>query len=100
MTSKKAQFKFNLGDRVAERPKNHGMLATRAEVQDVIIKNRFQRYGTVVEVFDKRIANGRIQKMLRIQWDHLKSPMDHAQMRICPIEELQTLTKQFIVSGE
>lgn len=100
MTSKKSQFEFQPGDRVAERPKNHGMVATRAEVQDIIKKNRSQRYGTVIEVFYKRISNGRMQKMLRIQWDHLKSPMDHAQMRICPVESLQTLTKQFIVAGE
>lgn len=100
MTSKRSQFEYKQGDRVAERPKNHGMVATRAEVQDVIVRNRSQRYGTVVDVFYKRISNGRKQKMLRVQWDHLKSPMDHAQMRICPVEELQSLTEKFIVPGE
>jgi len=100
MTFKKSQYEFQPGDRVTERPKNHGMIATRAESQDIIKKNRSQRYGTVIEIFDKPISNGRKQKMLRIQWDHLKSPMDHAQMRICPVDSLQFLTKQFIVAGE
>lgn len=100
MTSKKAQFNFKPGDRVAERPKDHGILATRASVQNVIVKNRTQRYGTVVETFYKRISNGRKQKMLKIQWDHLKSPMDHAQMRICPVSELNRLMKEVILAGE
>lgn len=99
-TAKTSQFEYKPGDRVAERPKDHGLLATRPEVHHIIVKNRTQRYGTVVEVFYKRIANGRRQKMLRIQWDHLQSPMDHAQMRICPIEELDRLTKQTLVAGE
>lgn len=100
MTNKSSQFNYKPGDRVAERPKDHGLLATRAEVRDIIIKNRTQRYGTVVDVFYKRIANGRRQKMLKIQWDHLQSPMDHAQMRICPVEQLNRLTKETLVAGE
>jgi hypothetical protein len=45
-------------------------------------------------------ARGAQTKFLLIQWDHLQSPTDHAQMRICPIDQLDQLTKEVIVPGE
>jgi hypothetical protein len=98
MSSKKPHT-YSIGERVAERPKTHGIMAVRKEVQQRIAQYRSQRYGTVLGVVEKPKANGK-QKFLVIQWDHLQSPTEHAQMRICPIHELETLTKQTLVPGE
>jgi len=96
----KAEFVFKIGDRVAERPKAHGIFAIREDVKQRIAQYRTQRYGTVIDISYKRISNGRKQRMLKIQWDHLKSPMDHAQMRICHERDLEQMMNNVIVPGE
>jgi hypothetical protein len=90
MTTKR-KTDYNIGDRVAERPKSHGIFAVRNEVKDRIQQYRSQRYGTVIGINIKPNRNGRKQKFLLIKWDHLKSPTEHAQMRICPIDQLVKL---------
>ena len=95
----KKQFSYNIGDRVAERPKTHGLIAIREEVKERIAQYRSQRYGTIIDIFVKDKAKGK-QTMLVIQWDHLKSPTVHAQMRICPIDELANICKNTMVPGE
>ena len=97
---KKRSHQYAIGDRVAERPKTHALMAVRAEVQARIAQYRSQRYGTVVGFKTKVNARGAQTKFLLIQWDHLQSPTDHAQMRICPIDQLAQLTKEVIVPGE
>lgn len=96
----KKQFSYAIGDRVAERPKTHALMTVRAEVRERIAQYRSQRYGTVVDFKTKVNARGANTKFLVIQWDHLKTPTDHAQMRICPVEYLDQLTKEVIVPGE
>jgi len=93
MTTKR-QFDYKIGDRVAERPKSHGIFAVRNEVKDRIQQYRSQRYGTVVSINIKPNRNGRKQKFLLIKWDYLKSPTEHAQMRICPIDQLVKLQSE------
>jgi hypothetical protein len=90
----KSQFTYQVGDRVAERPKTHGLIAIRQEVKDRIAKYRNQRYGTVVEVVTKQLKSMRTIKVLRVQWDHLKTPTEHAQCRICPVEVFPQLMDQ------
>ena len=90
----KSQFTYQVGDRVAERPKTHGLIAIRQEVKDRIAKYRNQRYGTVVEVVTKQLKSKRTMKVLRVQWDHLKTPTEHAQCRICPVEVFSQLMDQ------
>jgi hypothetical protein len=87
----KFQHTYAIGDRVAERPKAHGLAAVREETKARIAQYRSQRYGTVVGFNNKPNKLGRAQKFLLIKWDHLKSPTEHAQMRICPINELTKL---------
>lgn len=96
----KAKFKYSIGDRVAERPKLRGVFARTQETRDRIAQHRNQRYGTVVGFDSKRNVDGRTMQFLVIQWDHLTSPTAHAQMRICPIDQLQELTNQIVVPGE
>ena len=99
MTTKR-QFTYAVGDRVAERPKAHGIFAIRNEVKERIAQYRSQRYGNVLNIVEKPNSLGRKQKFLVIQWDHLVSPTEHATMRICPASELQRLMKEVIVPGE
>lgn len=99
MTSER-QFHFNIGDRVAERPKAHGLFAVRPESLAVAKRNRTQRYGTVVGYDTKVNSRGARTKFLIIQWDHLKSPTTHARNRICPIDQLVKLTASAMVPGE
>lgn len=94
------QYLFTIGDRVAERPKAHGLFAVRPESLAVAKRNRTQRYGTVVGYTTKVNSRGARVKFLVIQWDHLKSPTTHARNRICPINELAKLTTSAIVPGE
>jgi hypothetical protein len=89
--STKASHQYTVGERVAERPKAHGIFAQRNEVGDRIQKYRSQRYGTVVGINIKPNRNGSKQKFLLIKWDHLQSPTEHAQMRICPADQLVKL---------
>jgi hypothetical protein len=79
MTTKR-KTDYNIGDRVAERPKSHGIFAVRNEVKDRIQQYRSQRYGTVVGINIKPNRNGSKQK--------------HAQMRICPIDQLVKLQSE------
>jgi hypothetical protein len=87
----KAQHQYTIGDRVAERPKAHGIFAVRQEVQERIQQYRSQRYGTVVGINTKPDRGGRNRKFLLVKWDHLKTPCEHEQMRICPIDQLVKL---------
>ena len=95
----KRQFDYKIGDRVAERPKLHAVFATERSMPK-IQAYRSQRYGTVVGMNIKVNKTGNKRKYLLIQWDYLKSPMEHDQSRICPVSELDRLTKQTIVPGE
>ena len=90
----KVQYAYAIGDRVAERPKAHGIFAVRNENKDRIQQYRSQRYGTVVGINLKPNKAGAKQKFLLVKWDHLKSPTEHAQMRICPANQLQRLQSE------
>jgi hypothetical protein len=90
----KPQRKFAIGDRVAERPKHHGLFAVRKEVQDAIAKYRSQRYGTIVNIKYKADASGRKRSFLVIQWDHLTTPCEHSQMRICHMDDFERIMNE------
>jgi hypothetical protein len=87
----KAGLVYQIGDRVAERPKANKLFSVRAEVRERIAPYLSQRYGTVIGMKTKPNSRGAKQKFLVIQWDHLGSPTEHAQMRICPINQLGQL---------
>jgi len=93
MTTKR-QHTYVIGERVAERPKAHFIAVVRNEVKDRISQYRSQRYGTVVALTTKPNSRGAKQKFLLIKWDHLQTPTEHAQMRICPIDQLQKLQSE------
>lgn len=96
----KPQFTYAVGDRIAERPKTHGIYTSNPQVKQRIAQHRTQRYGTVLELKNKKDSRGNNIKMLVVQWDHLGSPTEHPQMRICPIDYLDQLSKNVSVPGE
>ena len=96
----KVQHEYIIGDRVAERPKLRGLFTRSPETAQRIAQHRHQRYGTVLGFKSKKDSKGRTINFLIVQWDHLTSPTEHAQMRICPVYLLEELTKQMVVPGE
>lgn len=98
--SSKRQFDYRIGDRVAERPKTHGLFTRSPELRQQLQKYRTQRYGTVVGMSTRANKNGARFKVLLIQWDGLKTPSEHARMRICPASEIARLTNEVVVPGE
>ena len=95
----KTKQSYTIGDRVAERPKAHFIAAVRDEVKERISQYRSQRYGTVVALTTKANSRGAKQKFLVIKWDHLQTPTEHAQMRICPIDQLAKLQAEGYGTG-
>ena len=98
--SNKRQFDYSIGDRVAERPKIHGVFATRPDSIERIKQYRQQRYGEVVGINYKKNSRGQQQRFLLIKWDYLGTATEHAVARICPVSELERLSNQTIVPGE
>lgn len=95
----KAIQMFNVGDRVAERPKSTIIPNLKSESLEKIQKYRSQRFGVVVDVFVRTtISRGNKQtkqKFLRILWDGMKTPSDHAQMRICHEAEFGAVMESY-----
>jgi hypothetical protein len=97
--------KFAPGDRVAERPKASVIPGLSPESLKRIAKYRKQRYGTVVETITKE-SKSRLNKISKLQyvrvlWDGMQSPSDHAQMRLCLESELSQIVEGYCaVLGE
>lgn len=97
--------KFSPGDRVAERPKASAIPGLRPESIKRIAQYKTQRYGTVVETIIKesKARSNKTTKLqyVRVLWDGMKSPSDHAQMRLCFESELpQVIDGYCAVIGE
>jgi len=105
MTSKNKEkrdvipYRFKEGDRVAERPKACLIGAVRQEVRGRIAQYMTQRYGTVISSRVKQTVsrNKYVSRhvYVTILWDGMKTPSEHAQMRICFVEELEQLKEDF-----
>lgn len=91
--------KFKPGDRVAERPKATAILGLSKESRQRIQVHRTQRYGVVIDVFvkpTKTPTRGIVNnKFVKVLWDGLKTPSDHAQMRLVHEDELDDLVKSY-----
>ena len=88
-----------IGDRVAERPKATAIPNLSPEVSAKVAAYRIQRYGVVVDLFTKksvtRTRRVSEHKFVRVLWDGMKSPSEHAQMRICHESELENIRNEF-----
>ena len=90
---------FKIGDRVAERPKSTIIPNLRSESLEKIARYRSQRFGVVVDVFVKNtVSRGNKQvkqKFLKILWDGMQTPSDHAQMRICHESDFEAVMDSY-----
>ena len=84
---------------MAERPKATGIPGLNPESLKKIQCYRSQRYGVVVDVFVKPLktrTRGIVNnKFVKVLWDGLKTPSDHAQMRLIHEDELDELVKNY-----
>jgi len=89
--------KYSIGTRVAERPKQRFDACGSPEGYKRAQAASSQRFGTVVENRIKEVKrkNGVIHRRVyvSVQWDHLKSPIEHDQQRICAIEDFKQITE-------
>jgi hypothetical protein len=95
MSKKKLQPKFKIGDRVAEKPKPHGIFTSSPETLQRIQAYRSQRYGTVLDTVYQGGTNKSTTPYLKIMWDGTQSPAMHAQSRICLEKDLSAVTKDY-----
>lgn len=95
MSKKQTQPKFKPGDRVAEKPKPHGVFATSAETLERIKPYRSQRYGTVLDTVYKPTSSKSTTPYVKIVWDNHASVMLHAQSRICLEKDLPQVTEDY-----
>lgn len=95
MSKKKTQPKFKIGDRVAEKPKPHGIFTSSEEALKRIQPYRSQRYGTVLDTVYQQCTNKSTVPYLKIIWDGTQSPAMHAQSRICLEKDLPVITNDY-----
>ena len=100
MSKKQLMPKFQIGDRVAEKPKPRAILATSAETIKRIKPYTTQRYGTVLDTIYKGARGKTSQPYLKIMWDGSQSPVTHAQCRICLEKDLTEATTSYFNSGD
>ena len=81
-------FKFQPGDRVAERPRVTLNIASSSEGRKLFNHHGKQRYGTVTATNIRVNARGAKRKIVSVQWDGSQQPSEHEQMRLCAIEDL------------
>ena len=86
--------KFAPGDRVSERPSVRTLFAASPQAKERAKSCSYLRKGVVVDAYLKG-TKGRRQAVVLVQWDHLKTPVEHAQARLCHEDELSKYTQTF-----
>lgn len=86
---------FEVGDRVAERPKNSLIQFSSKEGRERAAANCSQRYGTLVEFVTKKNARNQEIKYWLVLWDGHKTPSLHCQGRLCRIEEHRAIAHDY-----
>ena len=92
MSKKQSIPKFQIGDRVAEKPKPRAIYAKTAATIERIKPYTFQRYGTVLETVYQNNKGKASVPYIKIMWDGAQSPVTHAQCRICLEKDLTEVT--------
>ena len=87
-----AKAKFSIGQHVAERPRLYGSCATTPEGIQEYASRKQQRYGVVVDILTQTNKCGAKRNYIKVKWNHNNSVSTHDQMRLCPIEELPSIT--------
>jgi hypothetical protein len=92
MSKKQTSPKFQIGDRVAEKPKPRAIYAKNTATIARIKPYTVQRYGTVLDTVYQG-ARGKVSvPYVKIIWDGAQTPVTHAQCRICLEKDLTEVT--------
>lgn len=94
-TMPKTNTQINVGDRVADRPKNTFIYGVRSDMKEIVEKNNTQRFGVVVKCLTKTNSRKQNIKYCEVLWDGLKTPSLHAQCRLCLIEDFEKLSESY-----
>jgi hypothetical protein len=92
MSKKQTSPKFQIGDRVAEKPKPRAIYAKTAATIERIKPYTVQRYGTVLDTVYNNTRGKVAVPYVKIMWDGAQSPVTHAQCRICLEKDLTAVT--------
>ncbi len=96
----KSEFKFKIGQRVAEKPRINPNVCSSPQAHAIYKKNCHQRLGVVTGLLTKRNSRGQNRKYIQVKWDNRMQPSDHEQMRICAIEDLdKEIDSVFLAHG-
>ena len=87
-----SKAKFSIGQHVAERPRLYQSFATTPEGIQEYISRRQQRYGVVVDILTQQNKRGAKRHYIKVKWNHNNSVSTHDQMRLCPVEELPSVS--------
>jgi hypothetical protein len=97
MTRKKPN-PFEIGDRVAERPKATAIPNLSPAAVAIAAANRTQRYGVVTGLKVKVNRQGAKTNYVEVLWDHLTTPSIHAQCRLCHIKDHKRIVEDYCFS--
>ena len=92
MSKKQSTPKFQIGDRVAEKPKPRAIYAKTAATIERIKPYTAQRYGTVLDTVYQSTRGKASVPYVKIMWDGSQTPVTHAQCRICLEKDLTEVT--------
>ena len=92
MSKKQTSPKFQIGDRVAEKPKPRAIYAKTAATIARIKPYTAQRYGTVLDTVYQGTKGKATAPYVKIIWDGAQTPVTHAQSRICLEKDLTAVT--------
>ena len=92
MSKKQTSPKFEIGDRVAEKPKPRAIYAKTAATIERIKPYTAQRYGTVLDTVYQGARGKASVPYVKIIWDGAQTPVTHAQSRICLEKDLTEVT--------
>ena len=89
---------FQVGDRVAERPKNMIFSGLSTKARQTAAANNQQRYGIVTGLTTKVSTSKQVTKYVLVKWDHLQSASEHSQSRICHIADVHSIVANYRTS--
>jgi hypothetical protein len=86
-------FKFNVGDRVAEKPIIRINVSATPEASKRFAAHTGQRFGVVTGLLVKKNKR-QSRKFIEVLWDGHQASSQHEQMRICLASDLDDLKKE------
>lgn len=91
---RKTKPKFDIGERVAEKPKATFISNISKDKIEIVVKNSTQRYGKVVDVLQKVGTNKQRMTYYKVAWDN-NTVSQHAQFRLCKESELPIVIQNY-----